>query len=81
MACRQSTLRLDLSVRQAIGAFLEAGAYPAELARFYRCHPATVYRYRANLDLYGDVAPPPPRYKLCLERLPTKRVRACLIGY
>jgi transposase len=60
MACRQSTLRLDLNVRQAIGALLEAGASPVELARLYRCHPATVYRYRANLDLYGDVAPPPP---------------------
>jgi Helix-turn-helix domain len=58
MACRQSTLRLDLSVRQAIGALLEAGASPAELARLYHCHPATVYR--ANLDLDGDVAPPPP---------------------
>jgi transposase len=60
MACRQSTLRLDLSVHQAIGALLQAGASPAELARLYHCHPATVYRYRADLDLDGDVAPPPP---------------------
>jgi hypothetical protein len=33
-----------LSVRQAIGALLEVGASPTELARLYRCHPATVYR-------------------------------------
>jgi hypothetical protein len=60
MACRKSTLRLDLGVRQAIGALLEAGASAAELARPHRCHQATVYRYRANLELFSDVAPSPP---------------------
>jgi transposase len=60
MAGRQSTLRLDISVRNAIGTLLEAGASPAEIAQLYRCHPVTVYRYRANLKVYGDVTPTPP---------------------
>jgi transposase len=60
MAGRQSTLRLDLSVRNAIGTLLQAGSSPQELAQFYRCHPATVYRYRVNIELYGVVVPPPP---------------------
>jgi transposase len=60
MAGRQSTLRLDISVRNAIGTLLETGASPAEIAQLYRCHPVTVYRYRANLEVYGDVTPAPP---------------------
>jgi transposase len=60
MAGRQSTLRLDLTVREAIGDLIRAGASMREIAQLYRCHPVTVQRYRANIQLYSVVTPPPP---------------------
>jgi hypothetical protein len=80
MACKQSTLGLDLSVRQAIGALLEACASPAVLARLYRCHPAIVCRNRANLDLYGDVAPPSPSVQGRPRKI-TYEARECMLDW
>jgi DNA-binding CsgD family transcriptional regulator len=58
MAGRLSTLQLDQSVRESIALLLVAGTSAAELAQLYRCHPATVYRYRTNIELYGDIQRP-----------------------
>jgi DNA-binding CsgD family transcriptional regulator len=59
MAGRQSNLRLDLTVQEFIGDVILAGASMKEIAQLYRCHPVTVHWYRANIELYGVVTPPP----------------------
>jgi hypothetical protein len=69
MAGRQSTLRLDFTVRKTIEDLIRAGASMKEIAQFYRCQPVTVQRYRANIELYSVVIPPSvqdrPRKTIC----------------
>lgn len=57
---RQSTLRLDQSVRETIGQLIQAGAPIKAIAHGYHCHPSIVRRYRQNIELFDVVAPAPP---------------------
>jgi transposase len=54
-----SNLRFSKAAADNMALLLASDVKPREIAQSYRCHAATVYRIKKNVDLFGEARPAP----------------------
>jgi hypothetical protein len=54
-----SNLRFSKAAVENMALLLATKVEPREIARIYRCHAATVYRIKQNVELFKDPRPAP----------------------
>ena len=54
-----SNLRFSKAAVENMALLLATDANPKEIASSFRCHAATVYRIKQNIELFGEARPAP----------------------